>query len=92
MSQNNRRDDIAKTAATVALGAAVGYGCYKLFETMFISKEEPHTTSNPSSDRAVQPRPIPFSSSFPASFPRDLKIYLIDTIEELRFAIREIKS
>lgn len=90
MSQNNRRDDIAKSAATVALGAAVGYGCYKLFQ-LFNSKEEPHT-SNPSNHGVIQPRPIPFSSSFPPSFPKDLKIYLIDSMDEFRYAIREIKS
>lgn len=91
MSQQNRRDNITKTAATVAIGAAVGYGCYKLFETFFNSNEEPHT-SDVSNHRVAQPRPLPFRSSFPPSFPKNPKIYLIDDVEECRYAIREIKS
>lgn len=91
MSKQNRRENITKTAATVALGAAVGYGCYKLFETFLNSNEEPHT-SNPTEQRMIQPRPLPFCSSFPPSFPKDLKIYLIDDMEECRYAIRQIKS
>lgn len=92
MSQQNRRDDIAKTAATVALGAAVGYGCYKLFDTFFNSNERPHTAT-PSNHRGmVQPRPVPFRSTFPSSFPRDLKIYIIDSMDKCRYAMREINS
>lgn len=93
MSQRNQRDDIRSTVATVALGAAVGYGCYKLFEKLFNSNE-PHSTnsSNPSNLRVVQPRAIPFRSSLPRSFPKDSKIYVIDSIEECRYAMRELKS
>lgn len=90
MSRQNQRDDVAKTAATLALGAAVGYGCYKLFETFFNSNE-PHTSNQPNVG-VIQPRPIPFRSPLPHSFPRDSKIYLIDSMDECRYAMRELKS
>lgn len=90
MSRQNQKDDVAKTVATVALGAAVGYGCYKLFGTLFNSNE-PHT-ANPSNDGVVQPRPIAFRSSLPHSFPKDSKIYLIDSMDECRYAMKELKS
>lgn len=90
MSRPNQKDDIAKTVATAALGAAVGYGCYKLFETFFNSNT-PHT-SNQSNHRVIQPRPITFRSSLPHSFPRESKIYLIDSMDECQYAIRELKS
>lgn len=38
-NNNNRPNNMARTAATVAIGAAVGYGVYKLFESMFGSSE-----------------------------------------------------
>lgn len=93
MGDQNRRDDVPKVVATVALGAAVGYGCYKLFETFF-SSNEPHQ-SNPTTSlnaRMVQPRPISFQSSLPCSFPNNSKIYLIDSMDKCRYAMRELKS
>lgn len=89
MSRRNQKDDVTATVATVALGAAVGYGCYKLFETLF-SSNEPHSSS--SSNPGKVPRPIQFRSSLPRSSPRDSKIYVIDSIEEFRYAMRELKS
>lgn len=43
---NNNRPSVAATAATVAIGAAVGYGAYKLFQSMFGAAEPQPSQSN----------------------------------------------
>lgn len=91
MSGKNQRDDLKATAATVAIGAALGFGAYKLYETFF-SANEPHSSNSTSNSGTKQPRSIKFRSSLPRSFPSDSKMYVIDNVEECRYAIRELKS
>lgn len=87
--QNNRREEITASLATIAIGAAVGYGAYKLFDSFFGS-EEPH--QNHPNPNGKKPETIPFSMTTRHRFPRDSKIYVVNTTEECRYAMKELKS
>lgn len=90
MSRGNQKNErhIKSTAATIAIGAAVGYGAYKLFESFFGSNE-PH--ANQPKGEGV-PKSIPFEIIAPHRFPKDLKIYVVETVEECQYAMRELQS
>ncbi|XP_055312174.1 exonuclease 3'-5' domain-containing protein 2-like isoform X2 [Sitodiplosis mosellana] len=77
---NNSNPSVATTAATVAIGAAVGYGAYKLFESMFGSNE-PH--QNQSNTVAQQQSP-------PYSFLQK-DIFVIDAVEKFRYSFKQLK-
>lgn len=90
---NNNKSSIAKTTATLAVGAAVGYGAYKLFESVFGSSE-PETShrmllnSNRSEERTnynLEPKSPPFSLS-------QKDVHVVDTIEKLRYSLKPLKS
>lgn len=87
--QNRREENVAATFATVAIGAAVGYGAYKLFGSLFKSNEPHRNQPNPNGEK---PETIPFSMTSPHRFPRDSKIYVVNTTDECRYAMKELKS
>lgn len=51
--RNQDRPNAAQIAATVGIGAAVGYGVYKLFDSMFGSANEPHQENRSSENIEV---------------------------------------
>lgn len=90
---NNNKSSIAKTTATLAIGAAVGYGAYKLFESMFGSSEPEAShqmllNSDKRKDRtnySLEPKSPPFSIS-------QKDVHVVDTIEKLRYSLKPLKS
>jgi hypothetical protein len=132
MSRRNQQDEAIATIATLAAGAAVGYGCYKVFKSIFgsedtqqnrpinASRSQPTGSSfgpmlqsaaagyrlyqsiqssdnllaSPNDDYSGETRPqvVPFRMYSPYSFPRESKIYVVNTVEECRYAMRELKS
>lgn len=90
-NNNNNRPPLASTAATVAIGAAVGYGAYKLFQSMFGSAE-PHKADTRQPDG--QP-----GWATAASYETDVEnffekeyISVVETDAELHDALEELKS
>lgn len=69
-----RRPDNPANAAEIALGIgatlAVGYGAYKLFDSLFGSSNEPHQEISTNKN----------------------KIHVVNTVEECRRFMREVKS
>lgn len=88
MTHRNREDDTVGTVATVAIGAAVAFGAYKLFGSMF-SSNNPQQEESRSIER--KPQTIPFSPLTPYRFPTDSKIYVVTTPAECKYAMRELK-
>ncbi|XP_031632967.1 exonuclease 3'-5' domain-containing protein 2-like [Contarinia nasturtii] len=126
----NAQDETIATIATLAAGAAVGYGCYKVFKSIFSSEDtqqnrpisssqsQPSRSSsfgsmlqsaavayhsaqnsdnlsiqpNDDDDYETHPQLVPFQRNSPYSFPKESKIYVVNTIEECRYAMRELKS
>lgn len=82
-NQNHQNDLFGAALAGVAIGT-IGYGCYKLFGG---SKKIKHANES-----EMKPVSIPFRMNSQHSFPRDSKTYLVNTIEECRYAMRELKS
>lgn len=82
-NQNNPNDFLSAAFAGVAIGA-IGYGVYKLFGG---SNETNHANK-----RESKPASIRFRMNSQHSFPSDSKTYLVNTDEECRYAMRELKS
>lgn len=98
MSRGNsgsNNNDIAATAATVAIGAAAVYGACKLFGSLFGSDEPPQQQRQPNNDRSAYSLESQMHSS---SRPQMYKcqpnqdIYVVNTVEQCRYSIRELKS
>lgn len=83
-NNNNRNnddngDDIAGNIAKLAIGAGLALGAGYTFYKLFGNNE-------------TKPESIPFRMNSRHSFSRDSKTYLVNTIEECQYAMRELKS
>lgn len=90
---NNLRPSVVTTAATVGLGVAVGYGAYKLFESMFGSNEPHQNQSNGSNDDDSQmlfQRPQIIINR--NRFGKNQEIHVVNTVNECRYAMRQLKT
>lgn len=80
-NNNNNKPSLASTAATVAIGAAVGYGAYKMFQSMF-SAAEPHKP-----DTACV---TSYETDLENFFEKNISV--VKTAAELHDALEELKS
>lgn len=79
-NNNNRRVSAAETAATLAIGAGVAFGAYKLFQSVFGSAEsQPHLQSNIGRDGTEE-------ENF---FNRDISV--VSSIEQLHEALQTLR-
>lgn len=83
---------MASTAAKVGLGVAVGYGAFKLFESMFGSNEPHQNQSNRSNDNDSQmlfQRPQIINRN---QFGKNQEIHVVNTVNECRYSMRQLKA
>ncbi|XP_055312171.1 exonuclease 3'-5' domain-containing protein 2-like [Sitodiplosis mosellana] len=85
-NNNNNRPSVAAAATTVAIGAAVGYGAYKLFESFFGSNEPQQNQPNRNDDQILYQRPQQISRN------QFGEIYVVNTVEECRYSMRQLKT
>lgn len=95
MSRRNKAEEEARAKlAALAIGA-VGYGAYKLFETVVdLGKSQANieNTAQQSNSKMVPPKIISVPNNYTHQFSRDSKIYLVNTVEECRYAMNDLKS
>ncbi|XP_037025207.1 exonuclease 3'-5' domain-containing protein 2-like isoform X2 [Bradysia coprophila] len=92
-NQANESEDIARTLVGVAAGAAVAFGAYKLFNSVFGSDDGPvqYEAAHTSSRHSLTARPLPIRSTH-HQFPLNCKIVVAETQNECRDAINLLQS
>lgn len=90
MSRRNKQDEEIAKLAALTIGA-VGYGAYKLFES-FVDSEKPQSNNaDNANSKKVPPKIISSPKTSTYQFPSDSKIYVVNTVEECRYAMKDLK-